>query len=103
MPKKTIIRQFALPFDADIVAEIWELFAPEVKKWHKFQKLNSSAGNDFFWWQSRFSEFIQEHRENWSINEYLERSKLFSRIWVNYGEIMRGSPILGVSAEFYEI
>lgn len=101
MPKKIIIKQFALPFDADIVQEVWELWQVQVEKWHKFQKQNRFAGNEFFWWRSRYSEWIQEMRPRWTTAEYLEKDKLFPRLWEKHGEEMQGSPISGVPKEAY--
>ena len=102
MPKKIIIKQFDLPFDADIVLEVWEQFEPKVKTWHKFQKTSKSAGNCFFWWRSRYSEFIEEIHSKWTVDERIKRGKLFPRIWETYGKEMSGVEIVGVPKEAYE-
>lgn len=102
MPKKIIIKQFALPFDADIVQEVWDEWKTEVEKWHEFEKKNKSFGHEFFWWRSRYSEWIHEMRPKWTVAERIEKDKLFPRVWERYGEEISGSPIIGVPKEAYE-
>jgi hypothetical protein len=85
--KRGIQKQLTLPFDADVVSSIFVLFEPEISKWHTFQdKAGCTGGNDYYWWSSRWNDWIQEQREQWSVEKYLNTYQLFPRIWERFEE-----------------
>lgn len=81
MAKRGYVKQPDLPFFADVVEEMFELFKPKLAEWHRFQDKNAPCGNCFDWWASRFGEFIQEQRPKMSVERYLKVYQIFPRIW----------------------
>lgn len=101
MPKRGIKSQLFLPFQKSRVDEIFDQWRPKVENWHRFQdtptKFSSKqGGNCFYWWKSRYSEWIQEMRPKWSIEIYIETDKLFPLIWESYEEFMTRSKAIGI-------
>lgn len=70
----------------------FELFCPNIPKWHQLQDApNSTSGNCYFWWQSRYSEWLHE-----KIKEFERRSKFdkaFRDVWLDYETRMTRSPV----------
>lgn len=101
MVKRKFVQQLQLPFDLDIVEQTFGEFKPMLAKWHEFIKKNGYGNGEYFWWRSRYSEWIQELRsQGIGFEVYHEKDKLFPRIWERFEKEFTGR-CLGVPSDAY--
>lgn len=102
MAKRGKERQLNLLFEIDRITEVFTLFEPELIKWHKFEDTNKTYGHEYYWWKSRYGEWIQENRSVWGFERTHAYDILFPRIWERYEEKFRRGKALGVPKEALE-
>lgn len=90
--KRGFKKQISLPFFLDTVEDIFLKFQNDVENWHKFQSKHKSAGNDYYWWSSRFGEWMQEYRQQISTETYLAIYQIFPRIWEKHETFFTRNP-----------
>jgi hypothetical protein len=73
MAKRGRRKQLSLPFEAERDDEIFRHFYPTVLECHAHQdKPNSTSGNCYDWWRSRYSEWIAKH----TFSSFVEKDAL---------------------------
>ena len=78
----------------------FELFAPQIPKWHQLQDTGSAIGNCFFWWRSRYGEWL--HDENFEFERRHKIDKSFPDVWVHYEkEMTRNNYFKGLPKNYY--
>ena len=104
MARRGIEKQLSLPFEAVRVQSVFDGFKPDIEKCHRLQdEPASTSGNEFYWWQSRFGEWLQIKRSGWSRGEYLEIGKPFPSVWESFERFMTRSKPMGVPRAALEL
>ena len=73
---------FLNDFGPDIVDNLFKEYYDRMIIWQGFQDKNKTAGNDFYWWRSRFSE-------DYPGFENQSKQNLFSFLWDRYTDVMQ--------------
>ena len=81
--KRGFQKQMSLPFDADLTDEVFRLFEPELRKWHEFENKHKSFGHEYYWWSSRFYDWLEENQKI-KVEKKLINYPVFPRIWERY-------------------
>lgn len=104
MAKRGIENQLHLLFESDLIEELFSEFLPTIEKMHELQdQPNSTSGNCFDWWRSRFYEFVTAKREAFKADEYIKMQRTFPDIWQRHErEMTRHKWQTGVPRRAYE-
>lgn len=85
------------------VSRFFELFRPELAKLHRLQDATrSTCGNEYFWWRSRWGDWLETRRGSWNFERVREVDLSFKAVWLAFERTMtRAGGAMGVPDNGY--